>query len=112
MLASAIIPVVQDLIDRARPSGFLWVQDKETWYAHYYSALDAAGCRRLSPYSCRHTTATALTITEGIAPQTIKRVMRWSSTRMMDRYVHPSHQDALDAVDTLPVANTVANEEP
>ena len=112
VLASVIIPVVQDLIDRTRPSGFLWVQDKETWYAHYYSALDAAGCRRLSPYSCRHTTATALTITEGIAPQTIKRVMRWSSTRMMDRYVHPSHQDALDAVDTLLVANTVANEEP
>lgn len=111
VLALSILPVLQDLIDNALPSGNLWTKDKETWYKHYYAAVEAAGCRRLSPYCCRHTTATALAITEGIAPQTVKKVMRWSSTRMMDRYVHPSQQDALDAVDTIGVANAVANVE-
>ena len=57
--------------------------------------------RHLAPYSCRHTTATALAITEGIAPQTIKKVMRWSTTRMLDRYAHPTQNDALAAVDTI-----------
>lgn len=109
VLAISIIPVVQDLIDNALPDGSLWGKNKETWYRHYYKVLDDAGCRKLPPYCCRHTTATALTITEGIAPQTVQKVMRWSSTRMMDRYVHPSQQDALDAVDTIGVANTVAN---
>lgn len=108
VLATSILPVVQDLIDHARPDGRLFSPDKETRYAHYYKALELAGCRRLSPYSCRHTTATALAITEGIAPQTIKKVMRWSSTRMLDRYAHPSQQDALNAVDSIGVANTVA----
>ena len=38
---------------------------------------------------------------EGIAPQTIKRIMRWSTTRMLDRYTHPSQDDALRAINTL-----------
>lgn len=109
VLAENILPVVQDLIDHAQPSGFIWKRNEDTWYNDYYSALESAGCRKLPPYSCRHTTATALAITEGIAPQTIKRVMRWSTTRMLDRYAHPDHQDALNAVDTIGVANNVAN---
>lgn len=111
VLALSIIPILQELIDNAPPSGQLWIKDKETWYKHYYSAIEAAGCRKLSPYSCRHTTATALAITEGIAPQTVQKVMRWSSTRMLDRYAHPSQQDALNAVDSISVANTVANDD-
>ena len=102
VLSTSIIPVVEDLIANARPNGFIWKHNEEEWYRNYYDALEAAGCRRLPPYSCRHTTATALTITEGIAPQTVQRVMRWSSTRMLDRYAHPNVSDALEAVDVLP----------
>ena len=71
------------------------------WYADYYAALEAAGCRRLTPYSCRHTTATALAVTKNIAPQTVKKVMRWSTARMLDRYAHPDNDAALAAVNTL-----------
>ena len=67
----------------------------------YYAVLEAAKCRRLEPYSCRHTTATALAISEGIAPQTIKKVMRWSTTKMLDRYTHPDDQEAIEAVNRL-----------
>lgn len=101
VLAESILPLVQDLIDHARPDGFLFTQSKDDWYKDYYAVLEKAGCRRLSPYSCRHTTATALAITENIAPQTIKKVMRWSTSKMLDRYAHPDTQDALDAVDSI-----------
>ena len=101
VLAESIIPVAEALIENAQPDGKLWTGRKKTWYKNYYAALEAAGCRPLSPYSCRHTTATALAITEGIAPQTVRKVMRWSNTKMLDRYAHPQTSDALDAVNTL-----------
>ena len=101
VLAENIIPVVEDLIAHAQPDGSLWSVRKKTWYDHYYATLKAAGCRPLPPYSCRHTTATALAISENIAPQTVRKVMRWSNTRMLDRYAHPGQDDALAAVDTI-----------
>ena len=101
VLADSILPVVEALIEHAQPDGKIWKGKKEPFYDRYYEALQAAGCRPLSPYSCRHTTATALAITEGIAPQTVKKVMRWSNSRMLDRYAHPDNADALAAVNTL-----------
>ena len=101
VLAETIIPLVQDLIDHAQPSGYIWKRVEKEWYDNYHAVLKDAGCRDLPPYSCRHTTATALAITEGIAPQTVKKVMRWSTARMLDRYAHPDQADALAAVNTL-----------
>ena len=105
VLAESILPVAEALIANAQPDGMIWPKWKQKWYNDYYDVLKAAGCRQLSPYSCRHTTATALAITEGIAPQTVKQVMRWSSTRMLDRYAHPQTSDALEAVNTLKTAH-------
>ena len=101
VLAETIIPLVQDLIDHAQPSGYIWKRVEDEWYANYHAVLKAAGCRDLPPYSCRHTTATALAITKNIAPQTVKKVMRWSTVKMLDRYAHPDQDDALAAVNTL-----------
>ena len=101
VLAETIVPLVQDLIDNAQPSGYIWPRNETTWYANYHAVLKDAGCRDLPPYSCRHTTATALAITEGIAPQTVKKVMRWSTARMLDRYAHPDQKDALKAVNRI-----------
>ena len=100
-IAAMIIPVLEDLIAHARPSGRLFTASEDQWRKDYYDALEAAKCRKLQPYSCRHTTATALAITEGIAPQTIKKVMRWSTTRMLDRYAHPNMEDTKAAVDAI-----------
>ena len=101
VLADTIIPLVQDLIDHAQPSGYIWKRDEKEWYENYHAVLKDAGCRDLPPYSCRHTTATALAITKNIAPQTVRKVMRWSTARMLDRYAHPDQNDALAAVNTL-----------
>lgn len=101
VLSETILPVVQTLIENARPDGHLFTQSKDDWYETYYAALESAGVRKLPPYSCRHTAASRLAIDESIAPQTIRKIMRWSTSRMADRYVHPNVQDALDAVDKL-----------
>ena len=101
VLAETIIPLVQDLIDHSQPSGYIWKRDEKVWYGEYHAVLKEAGCRDLPPYSCRHTTATALAVTQNIAPQTVKKVMRWSTARMLDRYAHPDQNDALEAVNTL-----------
>ena len=101
VLADTIVPLVQDLIDHAQPSGYIWKRDEKIWYENYHAVLKEAGCRDLPPYSCRHTTATALAVTKNIAPQTVKKVMRWSTARMLDRYAHPDQNDALAAVNTL-----------
>ena len=101
VLADDIVPLVQDLIDHAQPSGYIWKRVEKDWYNNYYSALEAAGCRKLHPYCCRHTTATALAISENIAPQTVRKVMRWSTAKMLDRYAHPDHEDALAAVNAI-----------
>ena len=101
VLAETIIPLVQDLIDHAQPSGYIWKQDEQLWYRTYHEALEAAKVRDLPPYSCRHTTATALAVTKNIAPQTVRKVMRWSTAKMLDRYAHPDQKDALKAVNRI-----------
>ena len=100
-LPDDVLPMVEDLIAHAQPSGYLWRRNEDAWYAEYYAALQAAGCRRLEPYSCRHTTATRLAITEGIAPQTIRRMMRWSTSRMLDRYAHPDDAAVFEAANSI-----------
>ena len=104
VLADCILPVAEALIANAQPDGKIWKGKKEAFYTRYYEALKAAGCRPLTPYSCRHTTATALAITENIAPQTVQKVMRWANSRMLDRYAHPDRSDALAAVNTIKTA--------
>ena len=101
VLAETIIPLVQDLIDHAQQSGYIWKRDEKAWYDAYHAVLAAAGCRDLPPYSCRHTTATALAVTKNIAPQTVRKVMRWSTAKMLDRYAHPDQSDALKAVNRI-----------
>lgn len=98
----ALIPVLQDLIAASTSgSGYILPRNETAFYARYYAALEHAGVRRLEPYSCRHTTATALAIDANIAPQTVQKIMRWSSTRMLDRYAHPDDASALAGVQAL-----------
>ena len=101
VLADCIIPVVQDLMEHAMPSGYIWKRNEKKWYEDYYAVLEENGCRKLPPYSCRHTTATALAVDKNVAPQTIRKIMRWSTIKMLDRYAHPQTADALDGVNQI-----------
>ena len=101
LLPDDILPVMEDVVSRAEKDR-LFPMSEDNFYKLYYSALEDAGItRHLTPYSCRHTTATVLAVHENVAPQTLQRVMRWASTRMMDRYVTPSDQDARNAVNKI-----------
>ena len=101
LLPDDIIPVLDDVISKAQ-TDLLYPVTETVFYKMYYDALTDAGItRHLTPYSCRHTTATVLAVHENIAPQTLQRVMRWKSTKMMDRYVTPSETDARKAVNKI-----------
>lgn len=105
-LPDIIIPVLIDEMQHSvSKKGYVWPRNEDKFYENYYGALACAGCRRLEPYSCRHTTATALAIGENIAPQTVRKIMRWSTTKMLDRYAHPDDADALAALNKLPSAS-------
>ena len=101
LIPDDIIPVLEDVISRAK-TDLLYPVSEDVFYHMYYEALSDAGItRHLTPYSCRHTTATVLAVHENVAPQTLQRIMRWKSTRMMDRYVTPEDSDARKAVNKI-----------
>lgn len=101
LLPDDIVPVLEDVISKS-DTDLLYPVSEDAFYRMYYAALEDAGItRHLTPYSCRHTTATVLAVHENVAPQTLQRIMRWKSTRMMDRYVTPSENDARKAVNRI-----------
>lgn len=108
ILPDDICPVLEGEMEGV--DGLLYPMTETSFYARYYKALEVAGTRRLTPYSCRHTTATTYTITENTPPQLVTRIMRWSSSKMMDRYVHPSDEDARVAAKAMkrpPIINAL-----
>lgn len=102
-LPDAIVPVLEKTLQNMAQNGLKqpFHRSESKFYEDYYTALSAAKTRRLTPYSCRHTTATALAVTKNIAPQTVKQIMRWSTTRMLDRYAHPDDQTVRDAANMI-----------
>ena len=106
VIADFLMPVVQALIDYAGDSPMLCgtcAGKKEAFYKAYYACIARCGCRRLTPYSCRHTTAR-------IAPSVIQRIMRHATITTTQRYIHPDESAVLDAINTLnPNQNSPVN---
>ena len=83
-----------------RTTGKLFPESEYQFYKEYYSALDACGIdRSYKPYCCRHTTATTLTVEKNMPDAVVKRIMRWSTTKMVDRYAHPDNEVAHEAIE-------------
>lgn len=100
VLADVILPVLADLCEHT-PGDKLISCGRDAFYDKYYEALARAGCRRLTPYSCRHTAATALVL-ENIAPSIIQKVMRHAKFSTTEQYIHISVDPMLEAVNKLP----------
>jgi integrase len=101
LIPDDIVPVLEDVIENAETDK-LYPMNEDGFYRMYYKALKEAGItRKLTPYSCRHTTATVLAVHANVAPQVLQRVMRWKSTKMADRYITPSTEDAKKAVNKI-----------
>lgn len=101
LIPDDIIPLLEDLVAK-HPEGRFFPMNEEGFYAMYYQALTDAGItRHLTPYSCRTTTATTLAVHREVAPQVVQRVMRWKSTKVMDKYVNPDDAAARKALNKL-----------
>lgn len=86
VLSDAIEPVVANLMERVQGDKLLRM-NKDNFYKTYYETLERCGCRRLPPYSCRHTTATALTLKD-IPIAIVQEVMRHSKISTTQKYIH------------------------
>lgn len=100
VLADIIIPVLQDLCDHT-PGDKLIAINKDHFYERYYETLDRAGCKRLTPYSCRHTIASELAL-ENIPISVVQKIMRHAKITTTQRYVHVGVDPMIEAVNQMP----------
>ncbi len=99
VLADVILPVLRDLCDHT-PGEKLIRINKDRFYKVYYETVEAAGVRRLRPYDCRHTAATALAA-ENIPPSVIQKIMRHASFTTTQHYIHHDTASMRDGVNRL-----------
>lgn len=96
-----VAPVLHELCEESKSRvGNICCINKDNFYKRYYECLELAGVQKLPPYSCRHTTATALAM-KNIDPFTIKEIMRHTKITTTQRYVHPDMKGMVDAVNQL-----------
>lgn len=105
VLADVIIPVLDDLMQHTQGDKLIRI-NKDRFYKVYYETIEAAGCRKLPPYTCRHTAATALAA-ENIPPSVIQKIMRHSSFQTTQHYIHIGVGPMLDAVNRLSLPNSL-----
>lgn len=99
VLADAIIPVLSDLCDHTDGDKLITI-NKDNFYTRFYDTLERVGCRKLRPYDCRHTAATALAL-ENIPPSVIQKIMRHASFSTTQQYIHVNIDPMLEAVNKL-----------
>lgn len=94
-------PVIRDLMAYNREGDTLLPQMTDTTFRkHYFEILSEAGCRRLTPYACRHTTATSLYLDPELSDASASKVLRHSK-RMAERYTHARDEVAHEAVEHM-----------
>jgi len=100
VLSDTIVPVFRQLIDAADGEK-LWSKSESKFRSCFDEMLKRTGCRpTLKPYSCRHTTATALAELD-TEINTIKEVMRHSNIETTAKYVHIAPQSVSEAVNSI-----------
>lgn len=96
-----IAPLLLDLCQQSQSRvGNVLCMNRDNFYTRYHDTLKLAGVRDLPPYSCRHTTATALAL-GNIAPSVIQEVMRHTKFSTTQRYIHPDMASAHYAINSL-----------
>lgn len=99
VLADFIIPVLEDLCNYSSGEKLV-TMNKDKFYDTYHETTARIGVRHLPPYSCRHTTATALASAK-VSPTVIQEVMRHARFSTTERYIHLDSAVARSAVNTL-----------
>lgn len=96
-----IAPVLEDLCERSKSKiDNVLCMNRDKFYDLYHQELTGIGVRDLPPYSCRHTTATALANLD-IAPYVIQEVMRHTQFTTTKRYIHQNTEDKHKALSKI-----------
>ena len=100
LLPSAILPIVRHYIESVAGDKLLRpVKDK--FYDKFHACLKRIGVRDLTPYSCRHTTATILALDDGVAPMLITKALRQKQPLITERYKHADEHQILSALERI-----------
>ncbi|HZR66851.1 MAG TPA: site-specific integrase [Terriglobales bacterium] len=96
--------------------GWIWpapTKQEHVWHdsirVQHKNALRGSKIAPFVIYSLRHTFLTRLGLS-GCDVWTLARIAGHSSTKMADRYVHPSHEAVIEALERLPQARELAIE--
>lgn len=100
ILPDNIIPVIKAICESHNRKSLIGM-NRDKFYEQYHDMAKRLGIRDLNPYSCRHTTATALAVGDKVAPSVITRVMRQKNMATTERYKHADEQIKLEALNTL-----------
>lgn len=103
VIADMIIPVLRVLCTYFSGEMLIEMQ-RNVFYKEFERVVTACTGRKLTPYSCRHTTATALAL-GNIAPSIIQEVMRHTKFTTTQHYIHIDTAPMLDAVNSLQAEN-------
>ena len=98
-IADFIVPVLADLCEKSRGDKVL-TMNRWNFYTEFHETEKKIGIRDLTPYACRHTTATALAA-GNIAPSVIQKVMRHAKFTTTERYIHISSDLQREAINTI-----------
>lgn len=94
VLPDIILPALEKICENKGEK--LIHTSEDSFYKRYYACLERAGARSLKPYSCRHTTGTALG-TADIPIAVVKEIMRHSKITTTQKYIHVDVDTMLEA---------------
>ena len=99
-IADFMVPVLRNLCDASDGWNVLPMPE-HAFYSTFRETISRLELRsELTPYSCRHTTATALAL-KNTAPSVIQKTMRHAKFTTTQRYIHPDTDDVLGAINKL-----------
>lgn len=99
VFADIAVPILRRICEISQGEKLIHI-NKDNFYTAYYETLEKAGCEKLPPYACRHTTGTRAG-TSDIPLAVVKEVMRHSKITTTERYVHVDAKTMLDAVNKV-----------
>lgn len=99
-------PLVRDLASGS-PKDKLLPINRDNFYKRYYATLEAAGVRKLPPYSCRHTYGTEV-VKLGATAAVVQRMLRHSRLETQRRYTHLGADELHKVSDILPAPDKSA----
>jgi len=100
IIADFMLPVLRDICDHSNGDRICWLR-RDDFYTAFYDMTARYDCRpEITPYSCRHSTATALALL-GVSESIMMKIMRQKKIDTTHRYIHIDVDKSLEAVNKM-----------